>query len=918
MKANASAQADLLQQNHAQQSTPLQSVRCVDSFDSRPHAITQRRFQENANSSVQAMQLQSHATKMAASTQAVQLHTLSSLAANLQASNAPSASNAQGNMATSPLQRVEDDEVSQGKFDTVDAARTSRADTPSIEKPNNTGLPNQLKAGIESLSGLSLDHVRVHYNSEQPAQLNAHAYAQGSDIHVAPGQERHLPHEAWHVVQQAQGRVRATTQMKGAVLVNDDVSLETEADVMGAQALGVGQLLKNEVAPTDDAPMLVPVQRQAVVQRLAGMEVELRIPFYGNGHGVGVDNASFISPNEATLNGGERQAIVDFLYGGLAYGLSYGAVATEYDISADHTGWLQTHWALRSHIDGTHITDPGDKPSMSNLEYRTEALEERDSASQARMASIADHIKTHAQDAAAKGVGGVSTNLNAPVAALQTGIPVAALRKLLVNDAPGLALFDTMNNALDPSLYFQTTVGTLPSEVPTLFNEAAADIEARNPLNNNVRATAKSTVLRQAVLLAQQAMGHGNSAALRGLLNPSEQIALTGWLTLVAQTLLSWQLETTSLRYAPGVGGRLQAGAGTTKNLLPYLPKTAFLNTILALPLAAQPDVVGVNSAAWLGMLVQFRAICDPATTDLVTALGLVDYDGQDHFDDLGVVAGVVGHVEVLGNQTPGQWLTGVLRGEARGNAHVRSGRMLGLDAGQAGLAPGLSVPGQEAIPLEDRASQVKQSFGNSRNFAGLDAKLVEIWNLAKNRRMGSSTAVHDYGLLRPVVLAKLNAYGNLRTILPALATRQQRFDALPAVAPADGTVLEAIRGMMQLDADTDTWGAALSNDGIALSLMRPLLLKANWSTKGEAWIGTKVPRGVDRMRTALSAGNNAGVTLANLRNLAVARLGAGERLQVVTDMYELARDTPGWMLAGGAANWNLFVAKYNATNNAV
>jgi hypothetical protein len=50
---------------------------------------------------------------------------------------------------------------------------------------------------------MSMDHVKVHYNSSQPAQLNALAYAQGSDIHVAPGQEQHLPHEAWHVVQQA-------------------------------------------------------------------------------------------------------------------------------------------------------------------------------------------------------------------------------------------------------------------------------------------------------------------------------------------------------------------------------------------------------------------------------------------------------------------------------------------------------------------------------------------------------------------------------------------------------------------------------------------------------------------------------------------------------------------------------------------
>ncbi|MEP5341105.1 MAG: DUF4157 domain-containing protein [Algibacter sp.] len=68
------------------------------------------------------------------------------------------------------------------------------------KKENNTGLPDNLKSGIENLSGYAMDDVKVHYNSDKPAQLNAHAYAQGTDIHVASGQEKHVPHEAWHVV----------------------------------------------------------------------------------------------------------------------------------------------------------------------------------------------------------------------------------------------------------------------------------------------------------------------------------------------------------------------------------------------------------------------------------------------------------------------------------------------------------------------------------------------------------------------------------------------------------------------------------------------------------------------------------------------------------------------------------------------
>jgi hypothetical protein len=102
--------------------------------------------------------------------------------------------------------------------------------------PNQTGLPDQLKVSTENLSGLSLDDVRVHYNTSKPAELQALAYAQATDIHVAPGQERHLPHEAWHVVQQKQGRVKPTMKMKKRIPVNDDAKLEDEADVMGNKA----------------------------------------------------------------------------------------------------------------------------------------------------------------------------------------------------------------------------------------------------------------------------------------------------------------------------------------------------------------------------------------------------------------------------------------------------------------------------------------------------------------------------------------------------------------------------------------------------------------------------------------------------------------------------------------------------------
>lgn len=121
------------------------------------------------------------------------------------------------------VQREEDDELMQGKFE------------QPVQKKNETGMPDNLKAGIEDLSGFSMDDVRVYYNSDKPATVQALAYTLGTDIHVAPGQEQHLPHEAWHVAQQMAGRVEPTTEV-GGLPVNDNVDLEHEADVMGAKA----------------------------------------------------------------------------------------------------------------------------------------------------------------------------------------------------------------------------------------------------------------------------------------------------------------------------------------------------------------------------------------------------------------------------------------------------------------------------------------------------------------------------------------------------------------------------------------------------------------------------------------------------------------------------------------------------------
>ena len=122
----------------------------------------------------------------------------------------------------------------------VQAKRESRLATAAgrgaIEAAaRRNGLPARLRQGIEALSGIAMDDVRVHRHSSEPARFGALAFTRGSDIHLGSGQERHLPHEAWHVVQQKRGQVKATEQLNGAGL-NAEEALEAEADRMGAAA----------------------------------------------------------------------------------------------------------------------------------------------------------------------------------------------------------------------------------------------------------------------------------------------------------------------------------------------------------------------------------------------------------------------------------------------------------------------------------------------------------------------------------------------------------------------------------------------------------------------------------------------------------------------------------------------------------
>ena len=108
-------------------------------------------------------------------------------------------------------------------------------------------LPEAVKGRMEQSFGTDLSAVRVHEGEAAPA-LGARAFAQGDEVHFAPGQydpqgqggQELLGHELAHVVQQRQGRVSGVqgrvsgVQGKGNIV--SDAALETEADRAGEKA----------------------------------------------------------------------------------------------------------------------------------------------------------------------------------------------------------------------------------------------------------------------------------------------------------------------------------------------------------------------------------------------------------------------------------------------------------------------------------------------------------------------------------------------------------------------------------------------------------------------------------------------------------------------------------------------------------
>jgi LysM repeat protein len=111
------------------------------------------------------------------------------------------------------------------------------------EQESSTKLPDNVQAKMENSFGEDFSDVNIHDNSTKAEDLGAKAFAQGKDVHFAPGEfqpnskqgQELIGHELTHVVQQKEGKVQGG-DVHGKDMVNQDVSLEKEADDAGKLA----------------------------------------------------------------------------------------------------------------------------------------------------------------------------------------------------------------------------------------------------------------------------------------------------------------------------------------------------------------------------------------------------------------------------------------------------------------------------------------------------------------------------------------------------------------------------------------------------------------------------------------------------------------------------------------------------------
>lgn len=160
----------------------------------------------------------------------------------------------------------------------LNTSPAQKKESSSTSAGSATKLTGNVLDKVNGAVGMDLKDVRVHASSEKAVDAGALAFAQGNEIHFAPGQynpdtkkgQELIAHEAAHIKQQAEGRVQADGEVAGMSLNSQDKH-EKEADAVAAAidnpakqsplqakkvkpASGAAQLKKKDEKEKDGAP----------------------------------------------------------------------------------------------------------------------------------------------------------------------------------------------------------------------------------------------------------------------------------------------------------------------------------------------------------------------------------------------------------------------------------------------------------------------------------------------------------------------------------------------------------------------------------------------------------------------------------------------------------------------------------------
>ena len=584
-------------------------------------------------------------------------------------------------------------------------ADLSAGGASGASSPNNTGLPDALKTGVEALSGFSLDDVRVHYNSSKPAELQALAYAQGTYIHIAPGQERHLPHEAWHVVQQKQGRVKPTLQMKG-ISVNDENGLEHEADAMGAKALShAGDRLPLNLVPKTSESIAENNATQPV-QRYVGFEVEYQVPTFGP------------AVETVTIQDGKNPAdnqLKHFLFAGLPYGTELGGSAklgdNSFRLTTDHNSAISRE-PIRAKLASMGKLDPADtvdRDASSNLEYVTSPVDELAKGSDKVFNTLIDEVANHAASTFAVANGKKMGKIPAPATNVATGTPIDKFQQWLSDDdleqvKPTITSY--WKNILD-SCYIQATIGVIPGGVSTLMQKAkdTSGLHYTGGQFDQIYAAIDTSFLAVSTAVA-------NHEYIKSLDPFSEETlhAVNGIIRLLLMYLIGEALSQTDA--FPG---------GTIKNAVPFLIKI---------------DPAKIIGAGPAGMAI-FDAVPDDFVTTLAGEISGREEITVKYWRDLGYGARVRGSTDQVTVGSVENLAKMFLQGKKPASTGAQTGSQLkNLDP----ITPlsGELFPqneGQKGIPLEYRYVKARP------NAIGLKAELLKIVREARDINLSRSSS---------------------------------------------------------------------------------------------------------------------------------------------------------------------------------